>query len=414
MSRKNAKMLLVCLVCSAGLLTGCTQSNRSKAHVSTAKAKADAMKAGTEFQMAHQSFLAGDLSKARTRVEQSLALNPNVARSHVLRGRILMEQSQLGPALEAMEMAKAVDNEFAEAWYYEGIVFERLTQRERALNSFVTASRLDESNAGYFIAAAEAFVDLGRYDDAAEFLHNAGAQFEHNSGVRHTLGQIAMLQGDFEQAAILFNEARLLAPDELAILEDLIDAQIRSGRFNDAESNLSRLLSRTDYKDRRDLKHLRANCLIELDRFSEARQVLIELTNDNGGANDADAWIKLGRVSVAMRDERLLRRCAQRAVAIAPGRADGHMLMAVSLRLQDRNEDALRSVDRAITAEPDNINAHTMRGMILQDLGRTAQAREAFRNALTLDPHNETVRSLARGVSGRQPSVATVPTDGND
>ncbi|TVS05483.1 MAG: tetratricopeptide repeat protein [Phycisphaerales bacterium] len=412
MSRKNARMLLVSLVCSAGLLTGCTQSNRNKEYVSTAKAKADAMKAGTEFQMAHQAFLAGDLSKARTKVEQSLSLNPNVARSHVLRGRILMEQSQLGPALEAMEMAKAISEESAEAWYYEGIVFERLTQRERALNSFMTAARLDNTNAGYHIAAAEVFVDLGRYDDAEEFLHNAGSQFEHNSGVRHTLGQIAMLQGDFERAAVLFNEARLLAPDELAIVEDLVDAQIRSNRFNDAESNLSRLLSRTDYKNRRDLQHLRANCLIELDRFSEARQVLMELTNDSEGANDIDAWIKLGRVSVAMRDERQLRRCAQRAVAIAPNRADGHMLMAVSLRLQNRNDDALRSVDRAITAEPNNVNAHTMRGMILQDLGRTVHAREAFRNALAIDPNNQTVRALARG--GSASPVATVPTDGND
>ncbi|MCC5786196.1 MAG: tetratricopeptide repeat protein [Phycisphaerales bacterium] len=412
MSRKNARMLLVSLVCSAGLLTGCTQSNRNKEYVSTAKAKADAMKAGTEFQMAHQAFLAGDLSKARTKVEQSLSLNPNVARSHVLRGRILMEQSQLGPALEAMEMAKAVNEEFPEAWYYEGIVFERLTQRERALNSFVTAARLDNTNAGYHIAAAEVFVDLGRYDDAEEYLLNAGSQFEHNSGVRHTLGQIAMLQGDFEHAAVLFNEARLLAPDELAIVEDLVDAQIRSNRFNDAESNLSRLLSRTDYKNRRDLQHLRANCLIELDRFSEARQVLMELTSDSEGANDIDAWIKLGRVSVAMRDERQLRRCAQRAIAIAPNRADGHMLMAVSLRLQNRNEDALRSVDRAISAESTNINAHTMRGMILQDLGRTVHAREAFRNALALDPNNQTVRALARG--GSASPVATVPTDGND
>ena len=412
MSRKNARMLLVSLVCSAGLLTGCTQSNRNKEYVSTAKAKADAMKAGTEFQMAHQAFLAGDLSKARTKVEQSLSLNPNVARSHVLRGRILMEQSQLGPALEAMEMAKAISEESAEAWYYEGIVFERLTKRERALNSFMTAARLDDTNAGYHIAAAEVFVDLGRYNDAEEFLLNAGSQFEHNSGVRHTLGQIAMLQGDFVRAAVLFNEARLLAPDELAIVEDLVDAQIRSNRFNDAESNLSRLLSRTDYKDRRDLQHLRANCLIELDRFSEARQVLMELTNDSEGANDIDAWIKLGRVSVAMRDERQLRRCAQRAVAIAPNRADGHMLMAVSLRLQNRNDDALRSVDRAITAEPKNVNAHTMRGMILQDLGRTVHAREAFRNALAIDPNNQTVRALARG--GSASPVAIVPTDGND
>lgn len=413
MSRKNARMLLVSLICSAGLLTGCTQSNRNKEYVSGAKAKADAMKAGTEYQMAHQAFLAGDLSKARTKVEQSLTMNPNVAKSHVLRGRILMEQSQLGPALEAMEMAKTVDNEFPEAWYYEGIVFERLTQRERALDSFVTATRLDSTNPGYHIAAAEVFVDLGRYDDAEEFLLNAGSQFEHNSGVRHTLGQIAMLQGDFEHAAILFNEARLLAPDELAIVEDLIDAQIRSRRFNDAEQNLSRLLERTDYKDRRDLKHLRANCLVELDRYQEARTVLMELTSENRGANDAEAWIKLGRVSVAMRDERQLRRCAQRATAIAPDRADGHLLMAVSFRLQDRNEDALRCVDRAVTAEPNNINAHTMRGMILQDLGRSTQARQAFGNALSLDPNNQAVRALARGASQGRP-VATVPTDGND
>ena len=51
--------------------------------------------------------------------------------------------------------------------------------------------------------------------------NEAQANFPSSAGVRQTLGHIAMMKNDVKRAAELFNEARLLAPDDNGILEDL-------------------------------------------------------------------------------------------------------------------------------------------------------------------------------------------------
>lgn len=82
-------------------------------------------------------------------------------------------------------------------------------------------------------------IDLGRSDEAETYLTERGGSFENNAGVRQTLGHLAMMRSDSTKAVALFNEARLLAPDDNAILEDLARAQVAATQFADAESNLA-------------------------------------------------------------------------------------------------------------------------------------------------------------------------------
>src|SRR5262245_8626524 len=63
---------------------GCGHGRYTREHISAAKTKMEALKSATEYKMAEQAFLSGDLPKALKHVEYSLSLNNPVAKSHVL------------------------------------------------------------------------------------------------------------------------------------------------------------------------------------------------------------------------------------------------------------------------------------------------------------------------------------------
>src|SRR5690606_22956811 len=128
------------------------------------------IKAGTEWDMARQQFLVGDLSKALKSIDRSISINDSVAKSHNLRGRILVELGQLEGAMESFKRALVIDPSFTEAHYYMGILHERYGEVDVALEKFQAAAALDPSNAQYTLAAAEMLIENRRLDAAAELL----------------------------------------------------------------------------------------------------------------------------------------------------------------------------------------------------------------------------------------------------
>jgi tetratricopeptide (TPR) repeat protein len=376
------------------------------------------LKAGNAYQQAEQAFFAGDLEKARKAVDNSVLINPNLAKSHLLKGRIMIEQGDLEGALESLQKAEACDPNCTEAYYYEGIVFERFAQSDKALEKYQKAAELEATNAQYAVATAEMMVDLGRLDEAETFLTTRKASFEHNAGVRQTLGHIAMIRHKYEKACMLFNEARLLAPDDTGILEDLVHSQVATGRFAEAEFNLDKLLKVPTNKSRRDLKMMRARCLSEVDRPLEARDLLIDLTGDSAGQKDAEAWVGLGHVCFVLHDMNRLRMASARVIALAPASPEGYMLKAMWQRHMEDAEGVLASLDEAVRLRGQRIDPLILRGMILQDMGQLDQAIDSFAMVLQQDPANTDAKAAyesllqqrtAMGFEAPGPGTATVP-----
>jgi tetratricopeptide (TPR) repeat protein len=389
------------------LLAGCNAGHGgyTSEQLSKANLKMQGIKSANEYQQAQQAYLAGDLNKANKLIDRAITLNPSVAISHVLKGRILLERSDLEGALESFQRASACDPKNVEARYYAGIVYERFQQSDKALEQYQAAAEMEPSNPQYVVAAAEMLVDLDRIDEAEQYLNSRSSAFEHNAGVRQTLGHIAMLKGDPKKAVDLFNQARLFAPDDPIILEDLIHAQIITGQFAEAEFNLSRLLKSPTNKDRRDLRHLHAACLMRLDRPLEARELLIGLTGDDAGQKDVEGWIELGNVSYTLKDQNRLRMAATRAIALAPERPEGYTLRALWQRRGGDLRGALDSLSKAIEHRGHDTDPLLLRGMVLQELGRAQEAQAAFAAVLQDDPNS----TEAREALDRARRMATVP-----
>jgi tetratricopeptide (TPR) repeat protein len=384
--------LITLVGCSAG--HGKTTAEQLK----VSQNRLAALHAGNEYDLAHQAYDAGEMDKADKFINKCLQTNPNVPKSYILKGRIQLEKGDLEQALIAFQKAETIDPKNIDSHYYQGIVYERFTQTEKAMDQYKTAADMDPTNPQYAIATAETLIDLGRLDEAEQFLTSRAASFDHAAGIKQTLGHIAMLRGDHEGAVTLFSDARLLASDDTAILEDLVHAEISTGRYSDAEFNLTKLQKVPANKDRRDLRQMRARCLMNLDRPIEARDVLIELTQGDDGQHDVEAWIELGNVCFMIKDMNRTRQSWQRVVAIAPERCEGWMLKALYQRRTNDPAGALKTVAKAVERRGDNVDPLMLQGMIYQDLGKTTEATASFKLALQQDPNNVEALKALNGV----------------
>ena len=409
-ARLTAVALLALLGWAAIVAPGCRgHGDYTKEHVSGAKKKMDALKSGTEWQMAHQAFLAGDLDKAMRHCDYSISLNDNVARSHVLRGRIFMEMGNLEQSSIAFSKAETLDPVNVDTQYFQGILAERLTRTQDALTRYQKAAELDPSNSQYPVAAAEMLIDLNRIADAKAYLVASRDRFDHSAGICQTLGQIALLENDAEGAAKLFYEASLLAPENQAIIEDLANAQITLGKFAEAETILARMVKVEKNSDRRDLRHLRARCLTQLNRPVEARTIYLDLTADEQGGSDVEAWIGLAELSHTLRDNQRLKTSATRLIAIAPERSEGFSFMGLHYKKAGNLQAAAQNFDKAVQIEgsPQHL---LLLGMTLQEMGRPDDARRCYSAAQSLDPANTTAGQLLTSLE-RGSAVANVTTE---
>ena len=369
-------------------LAGCSgQGNYTRQGVSQAKERMSFLKSATEWELARQAFLAGDLEKAISKVDYSLSINDTVVKSHVLKGRIQIEMGDMGNALKSFRMASTLDPEDSDAQYYLGIIFERLNQPEEAYTHFELASEYDDYNPSYAVAAAEMLIDLDRVEEAKIYLSTI-PMAENNAGIHQTLGHIALLEHDNDTAVKEFYHARLLAPDDEGIMEDLIHAQMTAGKFGEAERNIASLLKNTENADRRDLKILHAKALHNTGRQIEARSIYQDLLSTAEGKGDVSSWIGLANASYAINDMRTVRQAATRIVSLAPTSHEGFLLYAMYHRQAEDHRSSLASVNKAIEMSQFDASLYAYRALVLQDLNQSGHAMSSIAHAVKLEPEN--------------------------
>lgn len=415
-AKRSATGGLSMVLCAAVLVAaaGCAgQGKYTGDFKEQASLRMAGMKAATEYDMARQQFLAGDLAKAIRTIDRSIAINDQVARSHVLRARILFEQGRLEAAMLALENAIEIDPEEVQAHYYKGLVQERFTHFELAHQSYMKAREIDPGDAQYAVAAAEMLIQLDRLDDAKVILEEDLQRFSHNAGIRQTLGHIAMIEDRYEDAVSLFHEATLLAPDENMLREDLIHAQLAAEQFADAERNLrivlERLAEEHDAPERNDLRLLHAQALVSLERPVEARKILLEMGGKEGSKADVRVWVELGNIALMLDDDFRLREAGQRLVTMAPYREDGYIMLAMFHRRQGNTQEALDTLDRAIRMVATPVDAPVLRALILTDLGLVQEARKTLYHALDRNPANEFAAAFLGIIGDTRSAFVQVP-----
>ena len=411
-------------------LSGCAGNHgrHTQEGKDAAQVRMDQLKSGVQLQMAQQQFLAGDLDKARKSIETAITAMPTYAPAHVLRGRIMMEQGELEGANQSFVTAQTSDPTSAEAHYFGGICRERFRQWQPAYEKYLHASELDRANPQYVTAAAEMLVHLKQPERAQALLTERRADFPHNAAIVQSLGHLAMLNSDAALAVTHYQDARTLAPDDMAILESLARAQVEAGKFADAEYNVAKLIDATTQGSsrvsssqrapavgtfataplsRRDLQLLRIRCLIGLQRYAEARVLLVEQANEPDGQRDVATWIQLGHVSAKLEDAVRLRQVAAKLLSISPKRYEGHSFRALALMIQKDFPAAEQAAIAGTNLAENDASPWLVLATIQLRAGDRQGAMSSAQAAAAADPSSPAAQRLLANLS----ATATVPAE---
>jgi tetratricopeptide (TPR) repeat protein len=392
----NAALVTACLGLSlaAGGCNGVSQGQFTKAGVSAAQERMNQIKTNVEMDTAQRQLMGGDLEKAQRSIDRVIIANPKAPAAFLLRGRILLEKGEYESAMESLLHAEKLDGQNIDVQYYLGIIAERQNRLEEALTRYTTCSKLDATKPQYMIAAAEMMIQLGKIEEGEALLRDNMDRFVGSAEIRHTLGQLELVRGNWNTAMDLLSQARMLSPNDQMILEDLARAQVAAGKWGHAELNLQALLRDPVNAERTDLKMLQARCLAAMERLAEARTLMGDVLSNDRHSADVQAWITYGHICARLEDPVRLRQAVSRIITLAPERPEGYALRAMLLRMANNPVAALQSIDRAITIQPNDPNQWVIRGLIQAETGQFDLSQQSLSNALKLDPNNANAKMM--------------------
>lgn len=332
-----ATCMLLAVACSGPTRTGLQA--REEAH-----GRMNSVNAELAAQQAKQHYEVGQFEKALTIIDGSIDRYPDNTNFHMLRGRILLEMHRLDEARASLESAATQDETTAEPWYLMGVVHQRWSDDEAALEAYTHSMDRDPTHPQYLLAAAESLAAVDRVDAAITLLEEKRDHFEHHPAVPALLGQLYLRQGSANQAASLLDEARMLNTSDSILLEDVAVAHWRAGQFAQCLWVLQEL--EADSGELRSVhKRLRGVCLAATGSQVPGRDLCLEVTRQT--PDDPEAWADLGLISWQMGDYRRVAECGLRLSELAPGHRYEPLFRGVAALEAGNRDEALQWLQKA-------------------------------------------------------------------
>ncbi len=381
-------------------LTGCEAAQRQHAkNIDDANNRWNNVRSASMAKVAQQHFEAGDLDQAEKTLASAISVDQKNPHLLVLSGRVALERGQLERSYHrfqaALDMAQETD--LPTASYFQGIILQRWSRFDASLEKYRAAYDQAPDNVSYLLATAEMLVALDREDEALKLLVDRVVYFDQNAGIRTAVGHLYGIKGDFKKATEYFEEAALLQPEDLQILEDLALAQVAAGRYRDAIENLRRLGSEPGHSTRLDLKRALACAYQGAGLSADARAIYIKLTHDD--PNDIQSWVSLGQLSWEQGDTTGALLAAGRIEELDSSRHEGFLLAGMVWYQRGQIDRALEMYEQAASLAPDSAAPVLLRGIALEEAGRASDAADAYNEALRRNPDDARARQLLTAVS---------------
>lgn len=392
----NRVGLAACALAGASLVFSCASSSPHSRKVrEDAKERFNSNSAQLAAQQAEQAFRVSDLKAARGNIEVALQRDPDNAEYCVLKGQILTEMNNLEGAMDAFTQAIEIDPKNSAAHYYQGLVYQRWSDDVRAADAYKVAFDLVPSDLYYFCAYVETLFALRRFDEAHEVINRTGVYFSHNASARRLRGHLALLEGDAEEAAEHFYQAILVAPDDTALVENLVIALYQSRQYARCRHYLEQLAAREEFANRIDLLHMRALCLVATDNLVDARFAYVDLVKRD--PSSPVLWNELGVLAYRLGDWRRVEESARTQISNWPDRYEGYLLRGLLNEHMGKLEPAAADYQRAAQLAPDPTHATLLLGLTYRRLNRPREAEAAFEAARMARPNDAELQTLLAG-----------------
>src|SRR6476620_1564862 len=128
----TSHVLRICLTAALLVCAGCAQMFPADSK-REAKDRWSGVRAKLKYELAQESFAAGQLDEAQKNLDESLTLKPDSGDAYVLHAKILLEKGQTASASEALDEAQRHGTDSPETDYLSGVISQRYEKLDDAL-----------------------------------------------------------------------------------------------------------------------------------------------------------------------------------------------------------------------------------------------------------------------------------------
>lgn len=354
-----------------------------------------------ELEQAYRAYTTGMFDQAMKYAEQARFRTPQDPSAYMLMARICLEQGRLESSEKLLGQALTLDSLIPDAHYLRGVVYQRWSRDEQALDAYMSAWNVDPNSVQsvhYLLAAAEVLVDMKRYQMARELLIPKLGYFENNAAMHHLLGTIAVLEENGQLAIEHLGQAYLIGGEDEIVLADLARAQLDHKAYRECLRNLD-ILENILVEDVPGwLYELRARCYKAMGSPREARISYVQLLRIE--PENVDAWIEYGDMAHQISDYGRLDTCGGRLISIAPDRFEGYFYKGIVYLQADKLEAAQVWFAKAGNVAPMDESIPSLAVAHVEMLrGDKLAARNAFKDVIRRSPDDSRTRSYMETIA---------------
>lgn len=303
---------------------------------------AELQRYGGEARIQTDDFMALEFSAPRAIYGRSMNQNAAVIRA-------LASPNARPPAIR-----EAFDQATDQSWAIAGAMQLKANAHATAYDYFRRAVTLNSRNAEALRGLSEAAAGAHRLDEERQWLRSLAAAEPANAAVRIELSRLLAAEGDFEQGAVLANDAMRLAPNDPGAGEQLASVLADAGDADRLAPLADVLVSRFPERDKP--RYYQAAALFLKGRVPEATDKVRQVVARNPADVRAQNLLGAACASAGQRD------CAQAAF------------------------------EASLRANPRDSTTYVNLGLFHLQSASPAAAAEYFAAALTLDPSSVPAR----------------------
>lgn len=266
------------------------------------------------------------------------------------------------PADDCYENAKQLDPDNFRWAYYSAYLAADTGRIELALARYEQARTLNPGYQALRVRMADAWLALNEQDKAREAYESVVSATGLEAASLYGLGQIALLNRDFDSAIDYFNRALQQDPDASRIHYPLAQALRAVQRNEEARRHIA---LRGDTLPA--IKDPQIESLLAMKRGAAIHFVHAMHAINRHDYHDASEAFAQG-------------------LSKEPDNAVARISYARTLYLSNREDEARRELERSLTALPDNTLALFLLGVLIEEAGDPAKAAGFYRQALQRDP----------------------------
>jgi tetratricopeptide (TPR) repeat protein len=328
-------------------------------------------------------------------------------------------------AAEQFEEIIRRDSSQITAWYSLARLYQP-RKPLRALEVYEEITRRFGPEWDVLLQTAEINNKLGKFDKAAEALHEMTVLDPANKPLKESLAQTYARAGKYDDAIGVYGDLRELYPEDLSILAEIAGVRLARGESAQALKEFDQILSHDSVAV--DVKlHIGEMCFAQLAKDStlapQTRKIFERIAakhpedwrpfwflgavgsmmHDDSGAVrnfrrvtelaswNADAWVYLSSVFLGKNNFEEVARILESAVRILPDDYRVNFFLGISYSRLNRPVDAARVLERARQINPKEVDAIAQLALVYDGMSKFEESDALYEEALRLDPANALV-----------------------